>query len=78
MIDYANRRRHYARADFLTCKSKGNIMTRRTMFLFFLALLAAAPLVWMSVDPNAGNTLVALTDGAKAQVSVAKSSISPR
>lgn len=41
-------------------------MTRRTMFLFFLALLAASPLMWMSVDPNAGNTLLLLTSDAKA------------
>lgn len=41
-------------------------MTRRTMFLFFLALLAASPLMWMSVDPNAGNTLLSLTSDSKA------------
>ncbi len=53
-------------------------MTRRTMILFFLALLAASPLVWMSVDPNAGNTLLSLTGGAKAHVSVVNQSIRPR
>jgi hypothetical protein len=40
-------------------------MTLRMMILFFLAILAAAPLVWMSVDPNAGNKLLALTSGSK-------------
>ena len=45
-------------------------MTRRTMVLFFLALLAASPLLWMSVDPNAGNTLLALTSGSKSPASL--------
>ena len=35
------------------------------MVLFFFALLAAAPLMWMSVDPNAGNTLLSMTSGSK-------------
>jgi hypothetical protein len=48
--------------------NEGNNMTRRTLILFFLALVAASPLVWMSVDPNAGNKLLALTGGAKTQV----------
>lgn len=42
-------------------------MTRRTMMLFFLAVLAASPLMWMSIDPNAGNTLLSLTSGSKAR-----------
>ena len=53
-------------------------MTRRTMILFFLALLAASPLIWMSVDPNAGNTLLSFTSGAKAHVSVVDQSIPQR
>ena len=53
-------------------------MTRRTMILFFLALLAASPLVWMSVDPNAGTILLALTGGAKAHVSIVSQPMPPR
>lgn len=43
-------------------------MTQRTMVLFLLAVLAASPLMWMSVDPNAGNTLLSFTSRAKAQL----------
>ena len=43
-------------------------MTRRAMVLFFLVAVAASPLVWMSVDAEAGNTLLALTSGAKTRV----------
>lgn len=49
-------------------------ITRRTMILFLLAMLAASPLMWMSVDPNAGNTMLALTSGSKAQTSFASGS----
>lgn len=42
-------------------------MTQRTMILFLLAVLAASPLMWMSVDPNAGNTLLSLTNRSKGQ-----------
>jgi hypothetical protein len=45
-------------------------MTLRMMILFFFAILAAAPLVWMSVDPNAGNKLLALTSGSKAPLAL--------
>jgi hypothetical protein len=41
------------------------------MILFVLAFLAAAPLAWMSLDPNAGNTLLSLTSGAKARPQLA-------
>jgi hypothetical protein len=44
-------------------------MTLRMMILFLLALLAAAPLAWMSIDPNAGNKLLAWTSGAKMPLS---------
>ena len=40
-------------------------MTRRTIVLFSMAMFAALPMIWMSVDPNAGNTLLALTSGSK-------------
>ena len=45
-------------------------MTLRMMILFFFAILAAAPLVWMSLDPNAGNKLLALTSGSKAPLAL--------
>ena len=40
-------------------------MTRRTIVLFTLAMFAALPMIWMSVDSNAGNTLLTLTNGSK-------------
>jgi hypothetical protein len=33
-------------------------MTRRTTFLFICLLIAALPLIWFSVDPNAGETML--------------------
>jgi hypothetical protein len=39
----------------------GTTMTRRTWVLACCALLAAMPLVWFSVDTNAGDTLLKLT-----------------
>lgn len=35
-------------------------MTRRLFFLFVCAFLAAIPLLWFSVDPNAGDRLLKL------------------
>jgi hypothetical protein len=38
------------------------------MVLFLLALLAALPMMWMSVDPGAGSTLLSLTNGSHTRV----------
>lgn len=37
-------------------------MTRRQFIFLFLVLLAAAPLVWLNVDPNAGDKLLRWTN----------------
>lgn len=36
-------------------------MTRRMWVLFGALIVAAMPLVWLSADPNAGETLLRLT-----------------
>ena len=36
-------------------------MTRRMWVLFGALILAAMPMVWLSVDPDAGETLLRLT-----------------
>lgn len=41
-------------------------MSRRLIVLFFLAAVAASPMIWFSVDPNAGEKLLALTQPSRA------------
>ncbi len=44
--------------------SAEEVVTKRTVALAIVAALSALPLVWFTVDANAGDTLLKLTSSA--------------
>jgi len=55
---------HFTQGVFLIIKKTMANMTRRMWFLFGALIVAAMPLVWLSLDSNAGEVLLRLTQPA--------------
>jgi hypothetical protein len=47
-------------------------MTRRLWILFGALIVSALPMVWLSIDPNAGDTLLRLTQPGTVRVQTAR------
>jgi hypothetical protein len=47
--------------DLCMSNKKGTQVTRRQLVFFVFFLLAAAPLVWLNIDPHAGDRLLRWT-----------------